>query len=143
MMPEQVMPPPKGTLLTKGGFQLRIVPPINALDIPIEFGAQASQAGPNGERSVLQVFIHMAGFPPRRGIGQTLPRGRAQPNLPPDAGSRHDAQLCRGRVRIRADGRHINDIDLRWLGGKQLEVSGRGPISQQQDLPGGSQLRVG
>jgi hypothetical protein len=88
----------------------------------------------------LQILIHMASFPPGCSIGKALPRGGAQPHLPPNAGSGHHTQLLWGTVRVHPNSRHIDNIDLCRFCGEELEVSGWGTIPQQQDLPGGSQL---
>ena len=72
-----------------------------------------------------------------------MSRRGAQPNLPPDAGTRNHLKMGRRIVRIHADGRHINHIDFRGFAGEQLQVARGRPISQEQNLPCGGKLMVG
>lgn len=143
MMPEQIVPSPKRPRLAKRLLQIGRMPILDALNISIEFGTRSRQARPDGERSILQILIHMARLPPRSRIGRALPGGRPQPNLPPNQRRRQHPYRLRRTIRLRPHQRHINHVYFGWLSRQQLQMSSRRSVAQQKDLPGWSQFLVG
>ncbi len=114
---------------------------VQALNVSIKFSSQFGEAGPDGERSVFQVFIDVALFPPGRCVGGPFAPIR-QPDLTTHAGTGDLNDLGWGVVGGCADGGHVDQIDLGGRSGEQLKIARGGAIPEEHHLPSGGKLMV-